>query len=561
MAKKISELQHPEYIKNLSEWEKFRLTYAGGTAFVEQYMKQFTREEATDFTARKEISPCPAHAKAAINDIKNSIFQRMVDITREGGPKSYQEAVITDVDFAGNTMNGFIGRIILPELLSIGKVGVFVDKPPVSAGASKADAVGIRPYLYEYHAEDILSWTIDRNHQLTSLLLLDHVEETDEETGLAYDTDTEYRFLKLENGQITVRFFDSNGIEIPEKQATIALPEIPFVIFELSESLLKDVADYQIALLNANSSDLAFIMKANFPFYTEQYSQFHSNFDKPVAQGAGTATEAVSKPDEIKVGITQGRRYAKDVERPGFIHPSPEPLLASMDKQRELKSDIRQLVNLALANIAPKGASAESKKMDERSLESGLSHIGLELEYGERRIAYFWTLYEGGSDYPTIRYPEKYSLTSDADTMDKADKLIGTLSKIPSLTYQQVIAKLVSNLLVGSKIPNSELIKIHAEIDKAPIVVVDRESIKSDIELGLVSAEFASKALGYPAGEADKAQEERAARAASIVKAQSEAKPDNNGASDLQIGGESKTQKTLSQDHSVNIEPGKAVHK
>ena len=39
------------------------------------------------------MTPIPAFARLAINDVRNAIFQRMRDITRRGGTTSYQEAV------------------------------------------------------------------------------------------------------------------------------------------------------------------------------------------------------------------------------------------------------------------------------------------------------------------------------------------------------------------------------------------------------------------------------------------------------------------------------------
>ena len=46
-----------------------------------------------DFNDRLEMTPIPAFARLAINDVRNSIFQRMRNITRRGGSASYQSAV------------------------------------------------------------------------------------------------------------------------------------------------------------------------------------------------------------------------------------------------------------------------------------------------------------------------------------------------------------------------------------------------------------------------------------------------------------------------------------
>ena len=71
----------------------------------------------------------------------------------------------------------------------------------------------------------------------------------------------------------------------------------------------------------------------------------------------------------------EGRRYGKGLERPGFIHPSSEPLEVSMAKQKELKEDIRTLIGLNLASLQSRRASAESKQEDVRTKEEGLSFI------------------------------------------------------------------------------------------------------------------------------------------------------------------------------------------
>ena len=79
---RIIDSRHPNFMSNVTDWEKWRLTYRGGEEFRNRYLERFTsREDTNDFEARKRITPIPAFAKAAINRIRNSIFQRMHDIT------------------------------------------------------------------------------------------------------------------------------------------------------------------------------------------------------------------------------------------------------------------------------------------------------------------------------------------------------------------------------------------------------------------------------------------------------------------------------------------------
>lgn len=562
MSTKISTIRHPDYISLVDDWNKWRLVYEGGRRFIEGFLEKYNeRETETAFDSRKKLTCCPAHAKAAVNDIKNSIFQRMVDISRKGGSKTYIDAVTGNnlgVDLLGSSMNAFIGRKILPEMLAMKKVGVYVDMPTFE-GNTLADQQGKRPYLYFYRTEDICCWNFDEDqnaNEFSSVLLRDWFFKLDETYGLPLEQQERYRFIYKDNETIYIKFFNADGDEVDkdgnlgEYNVILDLEIIPFVIFELSESLLVDAADYQIALLNMNSSDINYSVKANFPFYTEQYDP---RSESPHLKQQSDEGPSVIK--EIKVGVTEGRRYPVNIERPGFINPSSDPLVASMKKQEQLKQEIRQLVNLAVTNI--QSISAESKQFDEHSLESGLSYIGLELENGERKIAKIWQLYEGSGNPATINYPNNYTLESTETRIARAEKLETLMLKIPSKTYQKAIAKRIATITVGTSISNEDMDAINDEIDQAQALTSSANEIKTDVELGLVSNELASELRGYPKGEVEKAKKDHEERIKRIAIAQHESAGAARGTSDIAsnpaVGGtiEKKIAEDTTQDDKV----------
>lgn len=546
MTYNIAKSQHPEYSQNIGDWYKYRLAYETGRDFVEQYLVQFSRrEDSTDFEERKKITYCPSFSKAGINEIKNSIYERMLDIVRVGGTKTYQQAVRGDlggVDLAGSSMNYFLGCYVLSELLVLGRVGVYVDMPPIN-GPSIAHNSTVRPYLYIYKAEDIKAWTFGnpRNpREVTSLLLCDYVFGYDEG---GFPSGIVQRFRKLwinENGLVSVAFYDDQGEQTDfdgnksEQTYTINLDRIPFYMFEISQSLMVDAADYQIALLNLASSDLAYALKSNFPFYVEEYdTRSESPYLRPTnSENTGEKTDAgLSKDRDIKVGVTTGRRYPKGTNPPSFIHPSPEPMLASIQKQEQLKAEIRLIINLNIANLQPpKMASAESKQEDSKSLESGLSYIGLELEQGERQIASIWSSYEGKKEVATVTYPEDYSLKSVGERIAEADNLSEIQEKIPSPTFQKIIAKRVAKIVVGNRTPREDMDKIDSEIDAAKSLTCVSEIIAKDVEIGLVDLETASEIRGYPKGSVEKAKKDHAERLARIAESQAANDPADAGA-------------------------------
>jgi hypothetical protein len=543
----INSIKHPEYTSNILRWTLYEEVFKGGKDFVIKHLRKFSvREDDTDFVNRKYISYCPAHAKAAIIDIKNAIYQRMFEVSRLEGPATYQTAIQGNnggVDLTGRTMTNFIGTICLPELLSIGKVGVFIDKFPIASGATRADIKNISPYLYYYPAKDILSWSYQDN-ELIALLLRDYVEEIDEEYNLTNKIIEKYRYLKLTEKGVEFQFYNSAG-QIDGSKIILNLEKIPFAISNLSQSLLVDVADYQVSLLNLESSDIAYSLHSNFPFYTEQFDPRTVNIKKLMVEDdddgdPARANVIDSGNPDVKVGVSHGRGYPKGFDRPAFIHPSAEPLQVSMLKQDKLKQDIRKLVNLSLSNLERPTGSEPSRELDTQGLEAGLSYIGLELEKLERQIAVVWADYEK-SESAEIKYPEDYSLETDEGRRKKALELSKMKEGIPSELYQREVSKEIIKTTMSQKVSSENLEIMYKEVDSAIVLVTDHATIRDDHEAGLVGTETASLAAGYPKGEVDKAKQDHAERAARIAQAQS--KVSDRGVTDLQNLEDSKLDK------------------
>ena len=581
---KPSEIRHPNYTINTRNWRKWRLAYEGGDRFIRQYLKPYSKRESDiEFAARKEISYSPSFAKAALKEVRNSISRRLADVIRDGGSDTYREAVSGlsgGVDLFGNSMNSFISRIVLDELLPMQRIGVYVDMPQLD-GTSKAAVRGKRPYLYWYRSEDIFSWdySCDRPNEFSNLLLGDTTVEDDLTTFLPSAETRRYRHVWIDpdDGFVWVQYYgtgdDSSDIASGEP-FRLNIRRIPFVIFELSDSLMADIANYQIGLLNLASSDLSYGVKSNFSLYVEQFDNRTESpnlraqtpnqyFSETTGFDPTQNTQAVVNQENsgtVKLGTASGRRYPIGTERPAFINPSSEPMIASMKKQDQMKAEIRELVNLAVSNLAPINDNVTSA--DTESIESGLNAIAIELEVGERKIAEFWAMYEG-SKPATITYPEHYTVISDSQRLDTADTIIEVMAKLPSKTFQKEMAKKAIRIIMQNKVPAAVLKKMFDEIDAADIITTDPDVIGTDLENGLVSLKTASKARGYPAGEVDEANNDHADRIARIAISQAKgggmAATDTaqaRGASDLGANNKAGVQeKTASLDTTQDAKP------
>lgn len=560
--------KHPWYEKMQLEWDKYRLTYEGGKAFIDRYLRQLSkREDTTEFATRQELTYCPEFAAAALNDIKNALFLRFNEITRKDGHKTYQDGVNGlggGIDLEGRSMNNFIGQKLLPELLSMGRVGVYVDMPPIDEGETLYTTVGKVPYLYLFQAEQIPTWDMEYcNGEMIyrKLVLKETITTKDPKYGVITGTEERLRFYTLVPEGVKVQFYRDGKTEedsLISETLIKGMKRIPFVLCELSHSLLKAVCNYQIALLNMESVDLMYCILSNFPFYVEPYDP---RSDSPWLKQQGGGSEFVpgdtvntAGVQEVVIGPQKGRKYPLGGSPPDFIHPSSEPLKASMDKEAQIKKDIRGLVNLALASLEPVHASAESKSMDDRSLEAGLSYIGLELERMEREVAKCWSAYMQTTSVATIKYPKKYSLKTDKERREEAQEYSELSQQIPSKTYKREIFKKISFILLEGTIPDKVIETINSEIDLAKYLTSDPEGIAKDLEGGLVTQETASDARGYDgAVEVPKAKKEHAERLAEIAKHQSAGGLQNPAARGVKDGSadakeDAKDEKTASQD-------------
>ena len=549
----LTAIRHPDSLEDQLYWQDWRDIYNGGPRFVRLNLKKFSNRETTeDFNDRKFYTPIPTFAKSAINDIRNSIFQRLRDVTRRDGSETYMKACAGElggVDNKGSSMQSFLGIEALTELLVMGKVGIYVDMPSLAGLTTMADEGKARPYCYYYSVEDILSWSPARPEepgQFNAIMLRDHAMAYNQ--GFApgvYLPDEGYvryrvmwrdRFtgkvkMKLYNEQDQIIDLYGNPLTSGDQGAiTLDLDRIPFAVMDIGGSLLKDVYKHQVALLNLGSSDVAYALKANFPFFIEQRDlrAVGGHLKKRIADDGTTVTSDNSGAgEESRTGVSHGRTYDLKADAPQFIHPSPEPLMASIKLQEKLEDDIRKLINLAVQNkIGQRAMSAEAMKLSDQGLEAGLSYIGLVLESAERQIAEFWAAYENKDrskrKIATVKYPDRYSLKNDEDRIKEAQDLSALMYTVPGKTVKKELSKNIVTILMSGKIDSDRLNKIFSEIDAADYATSDPDIIIRAQEAGLCGEQVASKALGFDVNEYLTARADHEARAKRIAQAQAD---------------------------------------
>ena len=462
--------RHPGYLSGMTDWDKWRRTYEGGDDFRDSYLERFsTREDQADFATRKAITPVPKFAKAAINDIRNAIYQRLRDVVRKGGSEVYQEAVNGNnlgVDHRGSTMNAFLGVKVLTELLVMGRVGVFVDHPLVPADATLADVR--RPARTSTSTTSKTSFpgparSLKPRPSSRQSCSATRRCSTTSRRSCRRSRSQRYRYLRIDpdTGKVHLQFYNLDKEPVdqygqPGGEIQLELDRIPFVMLDIGGSLIKDVCQQQIALLNLGSSDVNYALRSNFPFYIEQkdlravgaHLKHAATADGTATSGGqGAADDGHQGRRDARPGLRQGDESAglhqsfgrAAAGEPGIAGPARSGTSASWSTwpcrawrcgprpsrrrwtTRALKPACR---TSACCWKAPSGRSPSSGP----PTKSGTS--------SKREVA-------------TIKYPDRYSLKSDADRIKEAQDLQKLMGAVPGRKVKRELAKGIVQALLG----------------------------------------------------------------------------------------------------------------
>lgn len=522
---------HTTRFTNPSDWKTWRICYEGGSNFVDEFLEEYSgstgNEGDDDFDRRKKLTPIPTYAKKEINSVKNSLSRRLVDVNRMGGSDGFQDTVVGNgrgVDLRGSSMNAYLTKKILPELLVMGQVGVLVDAPSIDAVSAADVPDTFQPYLNRFILEDevlCMEAPSSSPSDWAHVLLETRTHEFNHLTGKS-DCISTFRYYWLEPSRgwkVNVAFLDKNGDPTgPIKETN--LEAIPYVKFEIDCSLMADVSQHQIALLNMISADTSYGVDSNFPFLTRQRG----------ATDVGDHLDGGPGDDTTRAGSQYGIYYGKTLDRPGFISPPSEPLKASLELRRELKQEVHELVTGALQDLG-----------DDGSIEAGLAAIGEVLQSNEARVWDHWAVYEETRperrEIPTIKYPESWSLKTDEERLAEAEKFMKLANFMVGEKNKKELAKKAVGIMHRGDVSSDDMKSFMEEIDKSPLAIADPDVIIKARKEGIFCSESAAAGLGAkdPKKEATECQKESADKAAQVVAAQMDATEGGRGNTDGQV--------------------------
>jgi len=500
------------------DWFEWRYCYEGGAPFRDEFLEKYPGKEDDDaFARRKKLTPIPTYAKRSINRVRNSLTSRLVDVNRNGGSDKWSDAITGQnrgVDLRGSEMGSFIAKKVIAEMLVMSQVGVLIDAPNINPRSQAEVPANFSPYLQRFRREDypiLIPAREDSVSDWAHLLLKVENEDYNALTGEG-DCEREWRYYWLEDdeiarfGKVNVAFMNDDA-QLTRPIFKSNLDMIPFVLFDINQSLIADACHHDIAILNMTSADTSYGIDANYSTLTRQRGN---------AGTEGSHLDGGKGEDTVKTGSQKGLWYGKGYERPGYISPDVAPIQWSIEQRRELKTESEDLVFGHIQGLGGDG-----------SVEDGLAFIGRCMQTAERRIWDHWVIFEETREskrkIPTIHYPDDWSLKTDEERLAEATAFMKLANVMVGRLNKQAMSVAAADKMHRGRKSTEQLNKIKAEIKKAPYAIADPDVVFKAKDAGLMSRETGSLALGNLPGESEKAEADDAARAAAVAVAQSDA--------------------------------------
>lgn len=215
---------HRDYWTRLPQWSRCRDFIEGEDCVKDRgtlYLPQLSGQETAEYTAYKTRASFFNGSGRAADGLHGLVFRKDPIIELPEGIAFMQR----DATMTGTPLIDFADQVFR-ELLEVGRVGVLVDYPPGLTDVpsmADAEAMGRRPYMTYYCAENIINWrwiAMGGACKLDMVVLRDFVDSPVDDDMFDIETAVQYRVLELVDGTYTISVWRSDGrVSLPARQA------------------------------------------------------------------------------------------------------------------------------------------------------------------------------------------------------------------------------------------------------------------------------------------------------------------------------------------------------
>ena len=412
--------QHPEFSKNYKRWRFYRDSYQGGTAYsVGEYLTRYVYESNSEYINRIEETPYDNHTRSVVEIYNSFLFGQ--DIKRDYGQLDGDpllEMFLEDADYEGRDFTDFMREA--HTLASVyGHSWVIVDKPNMQTQTRAEElALGIRPYLCVFSAENVTNWHYTRTSM--GSYELDYLQVIEEAT-------TEYVVYRVYTpGMVEILkvTLDDDIVTVIE-QNELALGYIPAVCVYANRgqtrgcgvSDVSDIADINRAIYNETSEITQLIRLSNHPSLV-------CVTGVKASAGAGAI---ITMDENTDPGL-----------KPYLLQPSGQSLDGIRQSIADKISSIDRIAHIgSIRGTESRTMSGVAMDSEFKLLQAKLMNRARGLELAEEQIMQIWYDWAGTVWDGTITYPDSYNTRDKSRELDMLEQAKRILS-MPVLTNTNI---------------------------------------------------------------------------------------------------------------------------
>ena len=200
--------KNSEYHEYYEIWERCEAAAEGQDEIHEcgvKYLPRLSGQNDAEYFAYKQRALYYNATARTVDGLTGMLFMKPETIEAPAA----MDSIIADVTMGGLSLHQF-AEVIAEEVITIGRIGVLIDYPPIvnAVTLAQAQAQGARPYATMYDAESIINWKTGRINNVEQLTLV-VLEEENEIPVDEFESKCEpqWRVLDLVNGAYRQRVF------------------------------------------------------------------------------------------------------------------------------------------------------------------------------------------------------------------------------------------------------------------------------------------------------------------------------------------------------------------
>ena len=447
--------RHDEYAANETMWRRSRDAYLGGEKYIASALVRHVSELELEFAERRRRAYYFNYPRAIARRITQYVLG--TDPVRRGADPS----LVEDWSRTGLRTNEVMRQ--LSTMLNVyGRAWLLVESPEFAGSPTVEEAREnrLRPYVTALSPLKVTDWAYgDDGKLLWAIVAEDAVNKPDP------FSDPVRRRLRRIYFRDRWMLLETDG-ERPAAQGVNQLGEVPLIPvcepdgFGMdSGHWFEDVVRISEAILNNESEAQMNVVKQMFGMLVISDS-FARGARKTTAEGGGSFAATVARSAAVIESVDE-----KGISR--FISPSGVTNETIREENRHLKSELYDVVGLAVQSASREAQTAESKAWDFQNVGQFLAARADLLEQAETAAWHMLHCYDPAIPVPEVVYNRKFAIR------DLGDSIAGVLdlAKLSDgSAYQKAVKRTALELLDAvSGIPESEKQEIQNEITNSGV--------------------------------------------------------------------------------------------